>query len=119
MKKQAEEKPEGCVSKLRGITDAMDILGGKWKIQIVGMLSIRGKMRFMDLMREVDGIAAKMLSKELSNLELNLLVKRTVMETKPVTVEYELTAHGKTLDGIIADIGRWGVLHRKKVTGKE
>ena len=119
MKKLAEQKPDECMKKLMAIKDAMDILSGKWKIQIVGSLNMRGKMRFMDLMREVDGIAAKMLSKELVNLETNLLVKRTVLNTRPVTVEYELTTHGKTLDNVISGIAQWGLQHRKKVTGRK
>ena len=118
MAKIAEVKPDGCMKQLMAIKDAMDILNGKWKIQIIGSLSLRGKIRFMDLLREVDGIAAKMLSKELANLEANLLIKRTVMSTKPVTVEYELTPHGKTLDKVISEIGNWGELHRIKVRGK-
>ena len=38
--------------------DAMDVLSGKWKIPIIGALRLNGKLRFMDLLREVDGIAA-------------------------------------------------------------
>lgn len=85
---QAKEN-ESCGNhheRVMGIRDAIDVLSGKWKIQIIGTLLFRGKMRFMDLMREVDGIAAKMLSKELQDLEAHQLVKRTVLETKPITV---------------------------------
>lgn len=39
----------------------MDILTGKWKIHIFGILLYGGKMRFMDLQREVAGIGSKML----------------------------------------------------------
>jgi DNA-binding HxlR family transcriptional regulator len=75
-------------------------------------------LRFMDLLRLVDGIGAKMLSKELHDLEINLLVKRTVLNTEAVTVEYELTPHGKTLERTIKEIHLWGKLHRKKIIGK-
>jgi DNA-binding HxlR family transcriptional regulator len=118
MKKKNGEVADGCVPRLGAIRDAMDVLSGKWKIHIIASLSLRGKMRFMDLLREVDGIAAKMLSKELMSLETNLLIKRTVMNTKPITVEYELTPHGKTLNKTIKEIGDWGVIHRKKIIGK-
>ncbi len=118
MKKKAGVVTEGCVNRLVAVRDAMDILSGKWRINIIATLSLRGKMRFMDLLREVDGIAAKMLSKELVSLETNLLIKRTVMNTRPITVEYELTVHGKTLNKIIKEVGDWGVLHRKKIIGK-
>lgn len=72
-------------------------------------------MRFMDLIREVDGIAAKMLSKELQDMEMNRLVSRTVLNTKPVTVEYEITEYGKTLSPIIDEIAKWGIAYRNSI----
>jgi DNA-binding HxlR family transcriptional regulator len=101
------------------IRDTMELLSGKWKIQIIGALMQKGTLRFMDLLREVDGIAAKMLSKELQDLEINELVKRTVCNTKPITVEYEITSYGKTLEKIIMEIAHWGDLHRKRLFRKE
>ncbi len=104
-----------CAMVTLAIRDALDILSGKWKIAIIGTLSMSGKLRFMDLMRQVEGVAAKMLSKELRDLELNELVKRTVYDTKPVTVEYELTPYGKTLEKVIFEIAQWGIGHRKRM----
>lgn len=112
-------KQEQCAKQGIPLRDAMDVLSGKWKIRIIGSLSMEGKMRFMDLLREIDGIAAKMLSKELVHLEANQIVSRTVLNTKPITVAYELTEHGKTLQGVINEIWQWGVLHRKKVIGEK
>src|ERR1041385_3935329 len=70
--------------RLLAINDAMDVLSGKWKIQLIGLLLFKGRMRFMELLRHLDGIGAKMLSKELQNLEANQIITRTVMHTKPV-----------------------------------
>lgn len=100
------------------IRDTMDLLSGKWKIPIVAMLMERGTLRFMDLMREVDGIAAKMLSKELRELELNELVKRTVCDTKPITVEYTITEYGRSLESVMREIAQWGMQHRKRIFNK-
>lgn len=116
MKKAAVVNKSGtCQARIMAIKDAMEILSGKWKFHILGTLLEGGKMRFMDLMREVDGIAAKMLSKELQDLEMNRLVQRTVRNTKPVTVEYEITEYGKTLKPIIDEIARWGEGYRKEM----
>ena len=104
-----------CTKKLMGIKDTMELLSGKWKIQIIATLMQKGTLRFMDLLREVDGIAAKMLSKELQELEINELVKRTVCNTKPITVEYEITDHGLTLQNTIDEIANWGIAHRKRL----
>ncbi|MFC0182223.1 DNA-binding transcriptional regulator, HxlR family [Pseudarcicella hirudinis] len=112
--KQVEKNHADCGAHLMAIRDALDILNGKWKIAIIGSLSFR-KMRFMDLMREVEGITAKMLSKELKDLEVNELVKRTVYDTKPVTVEYELTTYGKSLEKVINELADWGTQHRKRI----
>jgi DNA-binding HxlR family transcriptional regulator len=119
MNKKAVVPTNGCGKEVLAIKDAMDILSGKWKIHIIGTLTYNGTLRFMDLLRLVDGITAKMLSKELQDLEINLLVKRTVLATKPITVEYELTPHGKTLERIINEIRLWGISHRKKIIQKK
>lgn len=114
-KKTAPAKmSDKCTSHLRAIHDTLDMLNGKWKITIIGSLSF-GKKRFMQLQREVTGIGSKMLSKELRDLEINELVKRTVYDTKPVTVEYELTDYGKTLQSIISEMAKWGTQHRKRI----
>jgi DNA-binding HxlR family transcriptional regulator len=115
-----KEKPvkQECQQHLLAIKDTMDLLSGKWKIQIIGALMKNDKLRFMDLLREVDGIAAKMLSKELQELEVNELIKRTVYDTKPIAVEYAITPYGKTLKKVINEIALWGVAHRKRLFKK-
>ncbi len=110
--------PKECSKKFIAIRDAMELLSGKWKIHIISVLLYKGKLRFMDLTREIDGIAAKMLSKELQDLEINDLVKRTVCNTKPVTVEYEITEYGKSLGKVVDEIMNWGAAHRERVFSK-
>lgn len=115
MKVSLSHQPEACKGRLRAIHDTLDLLSGKWKISIIGSLSFNGKRRFMELQRDVEGIGAKMLSKELRELETNDLVLRTVYDTKPVTVEYELTPYGKTLQAVIGEMAKWGMQHRKRI----
>lgn len=105
---------EACTGHHLAIRDTMDVLSGKWKIPIIGALSF-GAKRFMELKGTIDGIAAKMLSKELQDLELNGLVSRRVLNTKPITVEYDLTEYGHSLKPIIEVIAAWGMQHREKV----
>ena len=106
--------PAACSAHNRAISDTMDILSGKWKIPIIGSLSF-GKKRFGELVASINGIAAKMLSKELQSLEQNQLVKRTVLATKPITVEYELTEYGETVKPIINAMANWGHQHREVI----
>lgn len=98
--------------------DTIAILSGKWKIQLITTLSCGGALQFMDILRIMDGIGTKMLSKELQDLETNLLVKKSIINTKPAIVKYELTPHGHTLEHIINEMRTWGKTHRKVVMGK-
>ncbi len=112
-----ELSKEGCSKRLMPVQDALYVLSGKWKLPIIVALK-HGHKRFKELNREIDGITAKMLSKELKELEMNDLVTRTVYDTIPVSVEYELTAYGETLDPVIMALGDWGTKHRKRIRGK-
>lgn len=113
MRKQAKLNTTPiCKNRITAIRDSMEILSGKWKFHILGTLMEGGSMRFMDLLREVEGIAAKMLSKELQDLEMNQLVSRTVLDTKPITVAYEVTEYGRTLKPIIDELANWGTAYR-------
>lgn len=114
MVRDPQHTTESCSQHLKAVNDAMDVLSGKWKITIISALTF-GKKRFKELQREVDGITAKMLSKELRDLELNELVARTVYDTKPVSVEYEVTPYGKSLKKIIGALSEWGSNHRKRI----
>ncbi|SDH41396.1 winged helix-turn-helix transcriptional regulator [Chitinophaga filiformis] len=49
---------------------------------------------------------------------MNHLVKRTVCNTKPVTVEYELTALGGSFNEIIEAMAKWGIQYRQSVFSK-
>ncbi len=114
-KKQYINNTPTCKVRITAIKDTMEILSGKWKFHILGTLIGGGKMRFMDLLREVDGIGSKMLSKELQDMEMNKLINRTVINTKPVTVEYEITEYGQTLERIIDEIANWGITYRNSL----
>ncbi len=107
-----------CTKMLLPIKDALDILSGKWKLQIILSLTF-GKKRFKQIQREIPGLTPKMLSKELKDLEMNELVLRSVYDTLPVTVEYELTAYGKTLKPLMEELHKWGDKHRKKIIGRK
>jgi DNA-binding HxlR family transcriptional regulator len=103
-----------CCQTILAIHDVMDILNGKWKISIIACLCYE-KMRYSDLLREVNGISGKMLSRDLKELEVNGLIKRTVRDTQPITVEYQITDYGNTLQAVTNVIADWGLAHRKRI----
>jgi len=99
------------------VKDTLDVLSGKWKLPIIGALFF-GKKRFKELERDIAKITPRMLSKELRELEMNQLVTRTVYDTIPPTVEYELTTYGRSLDKVLDSMREWGLQHRKRIIGK-
>ncbi|GAB3833616.1 winged helix-turn-helix transcriptional regulator [Hymenobacter jeollabukensis] len=108
-----------CSTAMRSVRDALDLLGGKWKLPIiVGLTS--GPRRFKQLQREVVGITAKMLSKELKELEINGLITRHVQaDVAPVAVTYTLAAYGRTLYPVIESLHTWGQQHRRHIMHPE
>jgi DNA-binding HxlR family transcriptional regulator len=105
---------DDCKRHFKAVSDALYILNGKWSVLIIACLA-SGKKRYLELQRIVEGIGPKMLSKELTKLELNGLITRFVQETRPVTVEYELTEYGRSLKPLIDEMGVWGKQHRENI----
>ena len=93
---------KGC-----SLKDVLDIIGGKWAMPIIYNLS-KGKMRFKEIERTIEGINTRMLVKELKNLEANGIITREVFATVPPTVEYALTAKGDKLLPSIKSLHQWG-----------
>src|ERR1700743_2267717 len=108
--KGSDHKKDECLKALSAIRDTVYVLGGKWKHPIL-MSLVSGPKRFKELSRELEGITPKVLSKELKELEINGFISRTVYDTSPVTVEYDLTDYGDSLDGILRAMRDWGIQH--------
>ncbi len=112
-----QHNPGECTKMIVPVRDALEILNGKWKLPIILSVSF-GTKRFKQISKEINGITDKMLSKELKDLEMNQLIKRTVHDTFPPTVEYAITEHGKSLEKLIDELRQWGMAHRKQIIGK-
>jgi DNA-binding HxlR family transcriptional regulator len=106
-----------CSEELMAMRDSLDVLGGKWKLMILRFLTNRTHqtIHFKKMQREIGGISAKMLSKELKELEINLLVSRTEQDTKPATVAYAITEYGKSVLPVTETLVNWGITHREKI----
>lgn len=97
----------------------LHVLQGKWRFAIIYSLLKTDKLRFKELERDIDGITARMLIKELKELEKEKIIKRKAYATVPPTVEYSLTDYGKSLDSIIKTMHQWGEEHIKKVKSQK
>jgi DNA-binding HxlR family transcriptional regulator len=103
---------------LRALQDTLYFIGGKWRIPVINSLCNENK-RFREIERSIPGITTRMLSRELKEMEMNKLLKRTVYADTPVSVEYEPTAYCKTFGKIIMEMIKWGRAHRKVVVKNE
>lgn len=99
---------------LQAIQDTMEIVQGRWKMQIIALLC-NGEFRYSELEKGLPKISPRMLSKELKDLEINGLVERKVYDTIPVKVSYKLADYGYTLVPLIIELTNWGMEHRKMI----
>nr|WP_063890754.1 helix-turn-helix domain-containing protein [Sciscionella sp. SE31] len=90
---------------------ALEVLGGKWKLVILRHL-LEGTKRFGELDRALPGITARMLTRQLRELETDGLVLRTVHQQVPPKVEYSVTAIGESLRTITDQLEQWGRTYR-------
>ncbi len=106
-----------CEQELAAIIDSLEILGGKWKLRIMRHLNNHASETntFKKIQREVEGISSKMLAKELRDLEINLLVTRTVLDTRPVSVSYSITEYGLSVLPVNEVLVQWGLNHRQRL----
>jgi DNA-binding HxlR family transcriptional regulator len=112
-----EKDPKLSRERTLALKDSIELVSGKWKFCILLNLYNYGTMRFKDLQEACVGITPKVLSKELQELEENLLITRTVNNTKPVTVSYALTPHAIEIQPVINALIEFGLKHRQKIKG--
>jgi len=116
MTKHAKEKP---VINLHGplqcpITATIGVIGGKWKPPIIWLL-LQGPLRFGELHRRMGGIALKVLSRQLKELESDGIVTRKAYAEVPPRVEYSLTPKGQSLHKAMTLLSEWS---RKNILGE-
>jgi DNA-binding HxlR family transcriptional regulator len=72
-------------------------------------------MRYSELSRRLSGVSQKMLTQTLRSLERDGLLTRTVTPTVPVTVTYELTDLGLSLQNVMQGLKAWAETHMDQV----
>ncbi len=93
------------------LKDAMNVVNGKWKLAVVSTL-LHGPRGFTDIERQLDGITARMLSRELRELELNGVLVREASARSARFRRYALTSSGHRLKDVIFTMANWGRDHR-------
>ena len=98
------------------IERGMRIIGGKWTGSILWHVK-DGPVRFNDLARMIGGASKKMITERLRQLEQQGLVRREVMETSPVSVQYSVTPLGATAVGFLDELRKWSESLPRSVHG--
>jgi DNA-binding HxlR family transcriptional regulator len=88
------------------ITAIIDVIGGKWKPVIIWIL-LREPKRFGELHKSIPGIALKVLSRHLKELEADGIITRKAYPEVPPKVEYALSEKGKSLENIMRSMATW------------
>lgn len=86
----------------------INILSGKWKLQILWLIHSKGSVRFNELQRSLGHITTKTLTDQLKELEEQQIIKRVVYPEVPPKVEYSLTEIGETIKPALKALCNWG-----------
>ena len=88
---------------------AMSVFEGRWKSVILcRMMREDRPLRFKELAEGIDGISARILTKQLKEMESDHLIARKEYAESPPRVEYSLTERGRSLGPIMKAIAEWG-----------
>ena len=91
------------------VTPVIQMLQGKWKLQIIYELCIQSPMRFGQLKKMLAPITNTMLTNALKELEADQLVLCEQYNEIPPRVEYSLTEKGQDLLPVFYAISQWGM----------
>ena len=113
----------GCPSR-----QLLDRVSDKWVTLVLAALGSDGPqpggdcgtsepraMRYSELSRRLAGVSQKMLTQTLRSLERDGLLTRTVAPTVPVTVTYELTDLGLSLQQLMREVKDWAEANMDEV----
>jgi DNA-binding HxlR family transcriptional regulator len=92
------------------LAEALARVGDRWTLLVVEAL-LAGPGRFSDLLDQIPGIAANILSDRLKRLERDGLLMARPYSERPRRAAYDLTAEGRELAGALRLLAYWGSGH--------
>ncbi|NVM36291.1 MAG: helix-turn-helix transcriptional regulator [Candidatus Lokiarchaeota archaeon] len=87
---------------------SLKYLGKKWTLQIIRDL-FKGKKRFSEFLKANPLISTKMLSVRLTELTDLGIIRKEVISTLPVKVNYFLTKKGKALNKVLFELAEFSL----------
>ena len=91
------------------VAKIIDILSKKYNLLIIRQLNGNDntQKRFNELIKEINGISSRTLSKRLKELEKEKIINKTKFNEIPPRVEYSLTDSGKHLIVCFKNLNNW------------
>ena len=82
-------------------------VGNELRLAVVSSL-IQGPLRFSGILDVAVGLDPKSLSRVLKYLSSEGIIRREVLGTQPVAVQYSLTEKGRQLEPVVEALRVWG-----------
>jgi DNA-binding HxlR family transcriptional regulator len=102
---QVDPLSQDCPSR-----QVLSLVSDRWSVLVLIALG-RGYERNGELLRAIEGISQKMLTRTLRKLEYNGLVERLDRGSLPRRVDYRLSTLGESLRPLTAAMCDWAVDH--------
>ena len=99
------------------LAEALARVGDRWTLLVVQAL-LPGPRRFNELLEEIPGIAASILSERLKRLERDALLVARPYTERPTRAAYQLTSEGMELVGALRLLAQWGARHAVAAEGR-
>ena len=86
----------------------------KWSLSVLNELCER-PCRFNELRRAIPEVTQKSLTTTLRRLERNGVIERKILATRPIAVEYRMTALGKSMREPVDVLLRWAAQNLEEI----
>ncbi|WP_419705450.1 winged helix-turn-helix transcriptional regulator [Promicromonospora sp. NFX87] len=86
--------------------ELLDQVLDKWSLQVLDELCEQ-PLRFNELRRAIPVVTQKSLTATLRRLERNGMVDRVIVSSRPIAVEYRISALGRSIQDLIDALFHW------------
>ena len=104
---------------LKFLNEALQFLQKKWTMDLIYIIRIKGNPYFNDIRRALPNINSRTLTTRLKEFEENFIVTRTVSNTQPIRVSYELTDLGEGIYELLVPLLIFFAREKIKINQKE
>lgn len=101
-----------------GYNCGLGIIGGKWKVVILWLLSERPR-RFGELKRELPNVSERILINQLREMARDGIIIRHDFQQVPPKVEYSITPVGLALNKALSSLLDWGLAHERRTASPQ